>query len=90
MGATAADKLAGVRQRRTVLAIELLCAAQGLDLLAPLRPGPGIAALHAALRETSPHLDDDRSLSAEIEAVAERVRDGSLVAAVERAFTTLA
>ena len=49
-------------------------------------PGPGIAALHAALRELSPHLDDDRSLSAEIEAVAAAIRDGSLVAAVEPAF----
>jgi histidine ammonia-lyase len=31
----------------------------------------------AALRQTSPHLADDRSLSSEIEAVAGRIRDGS-------------
>ena len=71
MGATAAvhcwQVCANVER---VLAVELLCGAQGLDFLAPLRPGPGVAALHAALRERSPHLDDDRSLSAEIEAVA--------------------
>ena len=71
MGATAAvhawQVCANVER---VLAVELLCGAQGLDFLAPLRPGPGITALHAALRETSPHLGDDRSLSADIETVA--------------------
>jgi histidine ammonia-lyase len=72
-----------------VLAVELLCGAQGLDFLAPLRPGPGIAAVHGALRETSPHLGDDRSLSSEIEAVAGRIRDGALVAAVEAALAPL-
>ncbi|MGZ4482400.1 MAG: histidine ammonia-lyase [Gaiellales bacterium] len=87
MGATAAvhawQVCANVER---VLAIELLCGAQGVDFLAPLRPGPGIAALHGALRELSPHLGDDRSLADEIELVALRVRDGALVAAVEEAF----
>jgi histidine ammonia-lyase len=90
MGATAAvhawQVCANVER---VLAVELLCGAQGLDFLAPLRPGPGIAALHAALRETSPHLGDDRSLSADIEMVAARVRDGALVAAVEGVLAPL-
>ena len=91
MGATAAvhawQVCANVER---VLAVELLCGAQGLDFLAPLRPGPGIAALHAALRATSPHLGDDRSLSADIETVAGQVRDGALVAAVEAALAPLA
>jgi histidine ammonia-lyase len=90
MGATAAvhawQVCANVER---VLAVELLCGAQGLDFLAPLRPGPGIAALHAALRATSPHLGDDRSLSADIETVAGQVRDGALVAAVEAALSPL-
>src|SRR6266851_1579485 len=87
MGATAAVHAWQVcRNVERVLAVELLCGAQGVDFLAPLRPGPGIAALHAALRMSSPHLGDDRSLSAEIELVAGRIRDGSLVAAVEQAF----
>jgi histidine ammonia-lyase len=90
MGATAAvhawQVCANVER---VLAVELLCGAQGLDFLAPLRPGPGISALHAALRETSPHLGDDRSLSTDIETVAGRVRDGALVAAVEGALAPL-
>jgi len=90
MGATAAvhawQVCANVER---VLAVELLCGAQGIDFLAPLRPGPGIVALHAALREHSPHVGDDRSLAADIEAVARAIRDGSLVGAVEGALGPL-
>jgi len=35
------------------------------------------------VRELSPRLRDDRSLSTDIEAVAAAIRDGSLVAAAE-------
>ncbi len=65
------------------LAIELLAGAQGVEFLAPLEPGAGVRAAHAAVRVLSPRLRDDRSLSSDIEAVAGAVRDGSLVAAVE-------
>ena len=57
----------------------------GAGLPGAASPGPGIAALQAAIREVSPHLGDDRSLSAEIETVAELVADGTLVAAAEAA-----
>jgi histidine ammonia-lyase len=84
MGATAAVHLWHVCANvERVLAIELLCAAQGVDFLAPKRPGPAVAAAHAAVRELSAHVDADRSLAAEIEALAGRIRDGSLLAAVE-------
>jgi histidine ammonia-lyase len=90
MGATAAvhcwQVCANVER---VLAIELLCGAQGLDFLAPLRPGPAVAALHAAIRERSPHLESDRSLSDDIETVGEAVREGSLVDAAEAAIGRL-
>jgi histidine ammonia-lyase len=90
MGATAAvhawQVCANVER---VLAVELLCGAQGIDFLAPLRPGPGIAALHGALRDSSPHLGDDRSLADEIEIVAGRIRDGGLVEVVESALAPL-
>ena len=49
------------------LAIELLAGAQGVEFLAPLEPGPGVAAARAFVRELSPRLVDDRSLSREIE-----------------------
>jgi len=90
MGATAAVHawhVCGNVER--VLAIELLCGAQGIDFLAPLRPGPGIAALHEALRRDSDHVHEDRSLSAEIELVASQIRDGTLLADVETATGAL-
>ena len=65
------------------LAIELLAGAQGVEFLAPLEPGPGVAAARTFVRTLSPRLLEDRSLSREIERVATAVRDGSLVAAVE-------
>jgi histidine ammonia-lyase len=84
MGATSAVHLWHVCANvERVLAIELMCAAQGVDFLAPKRPGPAVRAAHAAVRELSPHVDRDRSLAAEIAAVAGKIRDGSLLAAVE-------
>jgi histidine ammonia-lyase len=65
------------------LAIELLAGAQGVEFLAPLEPGVGVRAAHGHVRSLSPRLDDDRPLAADIEAVAESIRDGSLLAAVE-------
>ena len=66
-----------------VLAIELLAGVQGIEFLAPLRPGVGVRAARELVRSLSPRLRDDRQLSGDIEAVAAAVRDGSLVEAVE-------
>ena len=65
------------------LAIELLAGAQAVEFLAPLEPGAGVRAAHDFVRSLSPRLDDDRPLAGDIEAVAEAIRDGSLLAAVE-------
>ena len=65
------------------VAIELLAAAQAVEFLAPLDPGAGSLAVHEAVRRLSPRVREDRSLSADIERVADAVRDGSLLAAVE-------
>ncbi len=72
------------------LAIELLAGAQGIEFLAPLEPGAGVAAARRAVRALSPRLVEDRSLSGEIELVAAAIRDGSLVAAVEDEIGELA
>ena len=82
MGATGALLLRDVVDRVThVLAIEALCAAQGLDFRAPTRPGRGVARAHAALRSVVPHLDEDRPPAPDIEAVVPLIRDGSLLEA---------
>ena len=66
-----------------VLAIELLAGAQGVEFLAPLEPGVGVAAARAFVRTLSPRLTEDRPLSEDIEAVAAAVRSGAVAAAVE-------
>jgi histidine ammonia-lyase len=72
------------------LAIELLAGAQAVEFLAPLTPGPGVRATHDFVRSLSPRLGDDRSLSADIEAVARAIGTGELVAAVEAEIGELA
>jgi len=72
------------------LAIELLAGAQAVEFLAPLEPGRGVAAARAFVRTLSERLREDRSLSSDIERVAEAVRDGRLLAAVEAEIGVLA
>jgi histidine ammonia-lyase len=81
MGMTAAVKLLQVaRNVRSVLAIEALCAAQAIDLLAPLAPGAGTGAARAIVRSVAGRLDEDRYLAPEIEAVTRAVEDGRFAA----------
>jgi histidine ammonia-lyase len=68
-----------------VLAIELLTAARGIQLRAPLAPAPATAALIAALREVAPGPGTDRFLAPEIEAAIEFVRNGRARRAAESA-----
>jgi len=71
MAMTAAWKLRRVvRNVRYVLAIELMCAAQGIDCRAPLKPGRGVARAHAAVRKLVAPLERDRVLSGDIERLA--------------------
>ncbi len=72
-----------------VLAIELLCAMQGLDLRRPLRSGTGVEAAHDCIRTEVPPLDCDRILHRDIEAVAAMVADRRLLDAVEAAVGPL-
>jgi histidine ammonia-lyase len=72
-----------VANSERALGIELLAAAQAIEFLAPLEPGRGARATYDVVRALSPRLRDDRPLGPDIEAVADAVRDGSLVAAVE-------
>lgn len=82
MGATSARKAAVIlANTEHVIAIEALTASQALDLREPLEPAAPTAAARAALRAVSPFLDEDRSLSSDITAASELVRNGTLVAA---------
>ena len=71
MAMAAAYKLRRVvKNVRRVLAIELMCGAQGIEFRAPLRPGRGVARAHAVVRRHVAVLEDDRVLSTDIEALA--------------------
>jgi histidine ammonia-lyase len=87
MGVTAARKAREVlRNVETVVAIELLAAAQALDFLRPLRSSPPLEAARAALRELVPPLGADRALAPDIQRAIALVGSGELLEAVERAL----
>jgi len=89
MGVHAADKLSRIVDNvRNVLAIELLCASQGVDLRAPHRPNTALAAAHAAVRARVPHLGTDRPVYTDVTKVRALLDDGALLDAV-RAHTLL-
>jgi len=84
MGATAALKsrqVLGLAQQ--VLGIELVLAAQALELRRPLEPGRGTRAALAAVRARVPQLEEDRPVHADLATGQDLVHDGSVLAAVE-------
>lgn len=84
MGTIAARKCREiVANTEHVIAVELLCAAQALDLFTNLKPGEGTLAAYQAIRRRIPHLDVDRFLAADIAAMRDLMRAGSILAAVE-------
>ncbi len=77
MGMTAALKLrTSVENMEKVVAIELLCAAQGIDFRRPLRAGAGVEAAFSMVRDIVPKLEEDRPLAADIDAIAAAIRTG--------------
>ncbi len=62
---------------RNVLAIELMCAAQGLDCRLPLKPGARLVAAHAAVRKRVLPLEQDRVLSYDIETLSNAILSGA-------------
>jgi histidine ammonia-lyase len=79
MGMGAARRLAlMLANLRNILAIEALAACQGIDLLAPLRPGPETRKAYDVVRSLSKKVDADRSLAPDIEAVAGAIEAGKL------------
>ena len=66
-----------------IVAIELICASQGLDLRLDLQPdtvpGSGVADAHERVRSVIARLEQDREPGPDIEAAFRLVHDGSLV-----------
>jgi histidine ammonia-lyase len=74
---------------RKVVGMELLCAAQGLDFLKPLRPGRGVEAAHARLRREIPHLDRDRFLRPDLGKLTSGTLPSAVLDAAEKAVGPL-
>ncbi|MCU1341432.1 MAG: histidine ammonia-lyase [Candidatus Acidoferrum typicum] len=76
MGMSAARRLRPMLDNlRRIIAIELLAACQGIDFHAPLRTGGEALKAHSLVREVSAHVEADRSLAGDIEAVAARIAE---------------
>jgi len=85
MGSIAAMKAVKIlRNVEHIIAIELLCAAQGIDLRGPDKLGKGTNAAHSFLRKYVPVLRKDRVLSTDIKTVVELIRGEQFASAVEK------
>jgi len=63
---------------RDVLAVELLCACQALDLLAPLTSSPPLVRVHDFIRTHVPTLEHDRSTSRDLAVICDLIAGGDL------------
>jgi histidine ammonia-lyase len=86
MGMTSALKARQVASLvQNCLAIELLVAAQALDMRLPVQPGKAVAAAHGVIRRHVPPLEEDRILQGDIQEVSTLLESGELLQAVRNA-----
>lgn len=84
MGWTAALRTRrSIRDLRRVIAVEWLCAAQALDLRAPLAPAPGTRTLQVAIREQVAGLASDRFMAPDLATCEELIAEAHWRGAVE-------
>ncbi len=61
-----------------VIAVEILCACQAIDLLSPLASSPALMAAHKIVRTRVPKLVTDRSPARDLVAICDLIRSGRL------------
>jgi histidine ammonia-lyase len=84
MGTIAARKARTILDNvMNVIAIEYLCAAQGIDLLSPLHPSEPLKVAHSVIRDHVSVLEDDRPLSGDIALIRNLISEGVIVKKVE-------
>ena len=85
MGMTAALKLRTiVENAEHLIAIELLSGAEALEFRRPLKSGLGVERAYERVRSISPAVNEDRSLSLDIERVAAAIRSGEFDSETEK------
>jgi histidine ammonia-lyase len=72
-----------VKNTEHVIAIELLCGAQAMDLFTNMKAGEGTRSAYGVIRGSVPHLERDRVLSEDIGAVVKLLRSGKILEEVE-------
>ncbi len=72
-----------VQNVQRVLAIELMCAAQGIDFRAPLKPAKAVQRAHNSVRAIIPKLERDRVLSTDVEQLAIAITLGTFDTVLE-------
>ncbi len=90
MGTIAARKCREVlKNAEHVVSIELLCAAQAMDLFTNLRAGKGTMEAYRTIREHIAHLENDRILSEDINAMYRLVHEAKILGSVENKIGAL-
>ena len=90
MGTIAARKLGQiVRNAENIVAMELLSAAQAIDLHAPNKPAAGVLAAYNLIRQHVPFAEEDRVFSNDIETIKNLIRSNELLGAVNQAVGEL-
>ena len=85
MGTIAARKAQEILKNvRYVIAIELLCASQGLEFIKPLKAGIGAQTAYEFIRKKVPRLEEDRVLHYDIEKIASLIEKGDVLRVVEK------
>jgi histidine ammonia-lyase len=84
MGTIAARKSLQILENvQNIIAIEFMCAAQGLDLLSPLRPSEPLQKALDTIRTVVPKLENDRELHKDIHKIKDLMRSDAITSAVE-------
>jgi histidine ammonia-lyase len=85
MGTIAARKASSILENvKNVIAIEYMCATQGIDLLAPLKASRPLEVAKSSIRKVVPKLEDDRALSPDIEKIRNIMTTGEIITQVEK------
>lgn len=91
MGTFATRKAAEiVRNLDTILAIELLCGCQALDMRAPLKPSKATGAVHELVRSRIPFWDEDRLIQKDINLIKNLIQSGLIISECENVCGKLA
>jgi len=79
---SAAKAMRALELARSVVAIEMVCAAQGIEAHRPLKSGAGVEHALASVREVVEPFDEDRSPAPDFAALSERIEAGAFADAL--------